>query len=143
MELSTLPWVLHNALTVVGFMGLAGGMAAWRDKNPQAVAASREVIDAAARVANLSQKEMAADLDMDQGQLSRALRDGGNFASLVILGIRHPVFGAALMSRLGELLRGASESPVERYERLVRELHTLPQKEPVKCEQVERDSSAA
>jgi hypothetical protein len=145
MDTANIPWVLHQ-IAVVGFAGCITGMATWREKHHDTVRASREVVDAARRVANLQQKEMAIELEMDEGQLSRALRDGGNFAALVILGIRHPVFGAALVSRLGELLRGASESPEERLERLVRELeHRLPQRESVKCEQVtrRRGSSAA
>jgi hypothetical protein len=141
MDTSSIPW----AQLVLTLFVVVPGMANWRNRHPETVRASRGVVDTAARVANLSQKEMAIDLEMDEGQLSRALRDGGNFAALVILGIRHPVFGAALVSRLGELLRGASESPVQRYERLIAELHQLPQKEPVKCEDVrqQRDSSAA
>jgi transcriptional regulator with XRE-family HTH domain len=136
-----IPWLHPSVLLLFSIMP----MALWREKHPQELNATREVVDTARQVAGLKQSDMARELDMDEGQLSRALRDGGNFAALVILGIRHPVFGAALVSRLGELLRGAIESPVERYERLIRELHNLPQKEPLKCEEVEmqRGSSAA
>jgi transcriptional regulator with XRE-family HTH domain len=136
-----LPWLHPSVLLLFSIMPLA----LWRDKHQQVVNDTREVVDMARHVAGLKQSDLARDLDMDEGQLSRALRDGGNLAALVILGIRHPVFGAALVGRLGELLRGAIESPVERYERLIRELHNLPQKEPLKCEEVERQrgSSAA
>jgi hypothetical protein len=131
----------HTVLqtTLIGAIGVCASMAAWRTKHPETVRASREAIDAARRAANLQQKEMAIDLDMDEGHLSRALRDGGNFAALVVLGVRHPAFGAALMARLGELLR-ASESPIQRYERLIAELHTLPPKEPLKCEGADSSS---
>jgi hypothetical protein len=142
MDMSNpLPWLHPSVLLLFSIMP----MALWRDKHPKALNATREVVDIARQVAGLKQSDMARELDMDEGQFSRALRDGGNLAALVILGIRHPVFGAALVSRLGELLRSASESPVQRYERLIAELHNLPQKEQLKCEEVERqrDSSAA
>jgi hypothetical protein len=145
MDTSTLPWVLQQ-LTVVGFIGLAGGMANWREKNRETVSATRDVVDAARALARLKQGDMARALEMDEGQWSRSLRDGGNLTALVVIGIRHPVFGAALVGRLGELLRGASESPEERVERLIRDLHNqLPQRACKKCEQVsrQRDSSAA
>jgi hypothetical protein len=150
MDMPTLHWLLQNA-TVVLFIGLAGGMANWRT-NPkhQATvrAVRRDVIDAARRRANLQQSDMASAVEMDEGHFSRALDTGGNLTALAIIGIEHPVFGAALVARLGELLRGASESPearLERVERLIRDLHNrLPQMEPVKCEEVrQRDSSAA
>jgi hypothetical protein len=127
----------------MGVIGLFTTMAAWREKNPQTVRATREAIDAARRAANLQQKVMAADLHMDEGQLTRALQAGGNLAALVVLGTRYPVFGAALVNRLGELLRGAHESPVARYERLIAELDALPRKEPAKCEACDGDRSSS
>jgi hypothetical protein len=149
MDMPTLPWLLQHATFGVMFIGIAGGMAGWRTnaKNHATVlAVRRDVIDAARRRANLQQSDMARVVEMEEGHFSRALDNGGNLTALAIIGIEHPVFGAALVARLGELLRGSSESPEERLERLVRELEQrLPQMEPVRCEQVtkRRDSSAA
>jgi hypothetical protein len=146
MDASNFPWVLQQ-ITTVAFVGIAGWGMAWRDDNPEIVAASGGVIRDALRVSGISQKEAAIEMDMDEGTFSRRIEEGGAFfARLMKLGIRRPVFGAALHSRSGELLRGASESPEERLERLLRDLEQrLPQKEPVKCEQLtrHRDSSAA
>jgi hypothetical protein len=146
MDTGYLPWVLQGVTSVL-FVGLAGGMAGWRTAHSQTVqAVRRDVIEAARLRADLKQSDMARVVEMDEGQFSRALRDGGNLTALAIIGIRYPAFGAELVSRLRELLRGSSESPEERLERLVRELEQrLPQMEPVKCEDVERrrDSSAA
>jgi hypothetical protein len=146
MDASNFPWVLQQ-ITTVAFVGIAGwGMANWKDENPKPVADSRDVLRGALDDARLPQNVAAIEVAMDEGTFSRRLDEGGAFfARLMDLGRRQPAFGAALHRRIGELLRVSSESPVERLERLVLGLYQLPQKEPLKCEEVgrRRDSSAA
>jgi hypothetical protein len=149
MDAYLLPLVIQTL--GCGVCCLCGAMA-WKDDNPDIVAASGDVLRDALRVSGLSQKEAAIEMGMDEATFSRRLDEGGAFyARLMKLRIRRPVFGAALHRREGELSRDASESPearLERVERLLRDLHDrLPQREPVKCLDLRRrdssDSSAA
>jgi hypothetical protein len=134
------------AFLVLGCSMVAPHMAAWRQKNDATVREVVAEIKAALRAANLLSKELAAELDMATSQMSLDISRGWNIAAFVVLGRRFPVLGAALWNRIGELL--VTEEPLtQRRERLLAELHSLPQKrEAKKCSvrtQSVSESSAA
>jgi hypothetical protein len=118
---------------ILGCYFIAPQMAAWRQQNDATVREVVAEIKAALRAANLLSKELAAELDMAVSQMSLDISRGWNIAAFVVLGRRFPVLGAALWHRIGELL--VTEEPLtQRRERLLAELHSLPQKrEAKKC----------
>lgn len=145
-----------NSVILIGFTAMSGAMAAWREtpENEPIVRDVQRAITKSLDIADLSHKEAAhvldtPSLDYSPQQWSLDLKRGGNLAALVIIGLRHPAFGAALATRLSALLRGGRESiesRIARCERLMAEVHDeLSQKEEhATCEVQELgDSSAA
>lgn len=139
---------LHQ-IVIAGLIGLSGAMAAWREtpENEPVVRDVQKAIGKALQAADLSHKEAAhildtPGLDYTPQQWSLDVKRGGNLAALVLIGIRHPAFGAELATRLSALLRGRGslESRVERCERLLAEIH-LSQKEDEECAGEERGES--
>jgi hypothetical protein len=139
------------AFLVLGGYFIFPQMAAWRRKHDDTVRPLVNGINAGLRGADLLHKEAAACLDTDDHEYAVSqwcldIKRGGNLAALIIVGLRHPAFGAALYRLVGELLKVPSESPVERIERLIADLNDrLPQKrETKKCSEVRlRDVSGS
>jgi hypothetical protein len=124
-----LQWLMqHGALAL---MGAALSMALWHQQHEDDVRDTRKAVDTALVLGDLQQKDIEIDLEIDKAQLSRSLDAGGNLAMLIVMARRYPVFGAALLVVLGELITGVS-----RYERLlaVADLDRLPPREPKKCQ---------
>lgn len=138
-----------HSIVLMGFVGLSGAMAAWRDapQNERPVRDVRRAIERALQIADLSHKEACQVLDTpgqdySQAQWSQDLARGGNLTALVLIGLRHPVFGAALANRLSALLRGGIEARVARTEQLLAEFHELSREEATECEVPGFDSPA-
>jgi hypothetical protein len=133
-----LRWVMQHS--VVGILGAACAVAAWQQKHWDTVRDTRKAIDTGLTLADLQQKNMEADLEIDKAQLSRSLDAGGNLAMLVVMAKQHPVFGAALLALLGELITGVS-----RLDRLlaVAALDCLPPREAKKCQVCDDDGSSS
>lgn len=130
-----------HQIVIVGLVGAWGAMAAWREtpENEPVVRDVQKAISKALQAADLSHKEAAhvldtPSLDYTPQQWSLDVKRGGNLAALVLIGIRHPAFGAELAIRLSALLRGREsiESRVERVERLLAEV-ALSQKKVDAC----------